>query len=689
VAVRSVAVLLCALLAAACSRAPSEAQVSPSSTATLFEGARLIIGDEQAPIDSSAFLVEDGVFTRIGRRGEVTAPAGAARVDLTGKTVMPAIVDAHAHLGYRKGASFVAENYTRENLIDHLQRFAYHGVTTVMSMGAEREVGFALRDEIRATPLPNTARFLTAGRGLAMPRGGPAPPLRDAPYGVTTPEEARAAVRELKARNIDHFVKIWVDDREGTVGKLTPELYTAAIDEAHRQGLTAVTHTFAQDDVKGIMRAGIDGLVHPPWRDGKAMDEELIGLFRQRPNVFVLLTLWSTRNDIFGRRPAWIGDPLLRETFSADEIAALERPSVPADAAARWKAGIVPRGVQALKAAGIRFGLGDDAGATNGAFYFGFGSHIEMASMVEAGLTPAEAIAAATRNPAEFLKLTEVGTVAAGRSADFLVLDANPLEDINNTRRISSVYMRGAAVDRAALRTKFAAAQRQTLTILSGNGPRVAVAGIASRFEGMTGRRVDISFAVNPETQRKIEAGESCDVAVLNPENLDALIGKGKVVAATRTAIGRAGIGMAMREGAPKPDISTTAAFTKTLLGAKSVAYPGDGASGRYFVSLVDRLGITRQMKPKMKPMPGEYNVEVVADGGAEYVVVVASRITGVRGVQLVGRIPEELQTWIGFTGGVCTAAKDPAAARELLLSFTTPASARVLEAAGIEPFVE
>jgi len=439
------------LVASACS--------SPPAGAVLFEGARLIVGDESAPIEDSAFLVEDDTITQVGRRGDIPAPGGAARVDLTGKTVMPAIIEAHGHLGYRRGASFTAENYTRENILDHLQRFAYHGIAAVMSMGAERPLGYALRDELRAAPPPDTALFLTAGQGLAMPDGGPAPPLRDAPYGVTNAAEARRAVRELAAKRIDHYVKIWVDDREGTVRKLPKEAYAAAIDEAHRHGLLTITHVAEMPDAKETMRAGIDGFAHPPWRGGDEVDDELVALFRQRPQVFVLLTLWSTRNEIFGRRPAWMDDPLLRETFTAAEIRALENPAVADDAPAKWKAGIVPRSMARLKAGGVRFGLGDDSGATNGAYYFGFASHMEMASMVEAGLTPAEVITAATRNSAEFLKLDRLGTVAAGKSADFIVLDANPLDDINNTRRISTVYLRGKEVNRAALRAKWTGAR--------------------------------------------------------------------------------------------------------------------------------------------------------------------------------------------------------------------------------------
>ena len=144
-----------------------------------------------------------------------------------------------------------------------------------------------------------------------------------------------------------------------------------------------------------------------------------------------------------------------------------------------------------------------------------------------------------------------------------------------------------------------------------------------------------------------------------------------------------------MHARAPKPDISSVAAFKRTLLGVNAVAYPGEGASGKYFVSLVDRLGIAAEMKPKMRPMPAEYNVEVVASGEVDLVVVVASRISGVPGVASIGLIPQELQTWIGFTAGVGSGAREPEAAREMIRFFTAPAAAPVLRATGVEPFVE
>ena len=241
----------------------------------------------------------------------------------------------------------------------------------------------------------------------------------------------------------------------------------------------------------------------------------------------------------------------------------------------------------------------------------------------------------------------------------------------------------------AALLAAAACAQAADIRVLSGNGARSAIAELGAQFERASGHKVTIDFAVNPEVKKRIDAGEAFDVAVLNPPVLDALIREGKILRATRSVIGRAGIGAAVREGAPKPDISTVEAFKRTLLSMNSVAYPGEGASGKYFVSVVQRLGIANEMKAKMRPMPAEYNVEGVANGEFDMIVVVASRIAGVKGVQFLGGIPAELQTWIGFAGGVGAKAREPEAARDLLRFMTAPAAAAVLRKAGVEPFME
>jgi molybdate transport system substrate-binding protein len=227
------------------------------------------------------------------------------------------------------------------------------------------------------------------------------------------------------------------------------------------------------------------------------------------------------------------------------------------------------------------------------------------------------------------------------------------------------------------------------LKVLSGNGARAAVRELGAQFERASGHKVAIHFEVNAALKRKIEAGETFDVAILNPPVLDALIKQGKVVGATRAVIGRIGLGVAVRAGAPKPDISTVAAFKQALLNVKSVAYPGEGASGIYFAGLVERLGIGAEMKPKMRPMAAEDTVEVVARGEVDMVVVVASRIVGVKGVDVVGLLPAEVQTPIGFAAGVASAAREPEAARALIRFYTAPAAAPLLKSMGIEPFVE
>ena len=233
------------------------------------------------------------------------------------------------------------------------------------------------------------------------------------------------------------------------------------------------------------------------------------------------------------------------------------------------------------------------------------------------------------------------------------------------------------------------AAGAAEIKVLSGNGARAAVRELGAQFERASGHKLAIHFEVNAALRRKILAGETFDVAVLNPPVLDDLIRQGKVAADTRAVIGRIGIGVAVRAGAPKPDLSSAAAFKRALLNAKSVAYPREGASGIYFAGLIDRLGIAAEMKPKLRPMPAEDTVEVVARGEAELVVVVASRIVGVPGVEFAGPLPAELQTSVGFAAGVGSTAREPEAARALIRFFTAPAAAPVLRAMGIEPFVE
>jgi imidazolonepropionase-like amidohydrolase len=426
---------------------------APRGLPVVFEGAVLIDGNGQAPIESSAFIVEGDRITRVGRKGDLQSPAGAVRVDLTGKTVMPGIVDAHTHPGYRRRLTFTGDNYTRENLLDTLNRLAYYGVAATLEMGTGRDdLPFQLRTETH----PGAALFRTAGRGFAMPNAGPGVPMRDAAYGVTTDAEARTYVQALDAKHVD-IIKIWVDDRGRTVPKLTPALYRTIIDEAHKQKLHVVAHVFDLADAKDLLRAGVDGFAHLP-RDEVA-DSEFVSLVKQKPDVFFTLTLWSERRGIFGRTPGWLGDSLLQEAFSAEEVRQLaESFTTAADdelERSRRTFDIEKATLAKLRAAGARFGVGTDSGGVSGGQFFGWAAQIEMESMVAAGFAPAETIVAATRNSAGIAGLTQLGTIAAGKSADFVVLDANPLTAIRNTRRISQVFLRGQQVDRAALRERW------------------------------------------------------------------------------------------------------------------------------------------------------------------------------------------------------------------------------------------
>jgi len=427
--------------------------------ATLFEGARLIVGDGST-IEDGAFIVEDNRFTAIGRKGQLTAPPGAARIDLSGKTVMPAIVDAHGHPGFLDAVTgkLSKANFTRENYIDHLQRYAYHGVAATISTGTDMgELAYELRREI----IPNAALIRTVGRGIAYPGSGPFDQSRnDVPYAVTSVAEARKAVADLALHKPD-FVKIWVDDRNGRQRKLTPEMFGAAADEARKLGLRSIAHVFDLTDAKLLVRAGVEGFMHSV-RD-QEVDDEFIKLAKEH-DIWITPNLGGiNRASLIGENgtPAWFDDPLVRETIAPALIR--ERAEM---YERRKQAGASPArpvfdaiNTRKLHAAGVMQVLGSDT-AGDGNRWIGLQTLLEFDNMVAAGFSPMEAIVAATRDSAKVLRLDQLGTIAVGKSADFVVLDANPLDNISNVRKIERVYLRGQEVDRAGLRAKWQAQWR-------------------------------------------------------------------------------------------------------------------------------------------------------------------------------------------------------------------------------------
>jgi imidazolonepropionase-like amidohydrolase len=428
---------------------------SQAPQATVLEGARVIVGDGSAPIEDASVVLSNGRITQLGRRADVAAPASAIRVDLAGRTVMPALIDAHVHMGYRSNTSFTGDNYTHANLIDILDRFAYFGIAAILETGTARgELAYRVRDEAH-----DGARYLTSGRGFGMPNAGPGGPMRDSAYGVTSDAQARQYVRELAERKVD-MIKIWVDDRNHTVEKLRPDLYRAIIDEAHQHRIRVMAHIVDLADAKDLLRAGIDGFAHMV-RD-REIDEELISLARQRPDVFFLETLWGERRALYDQAPAWLGEPLLRTAFSAESLRDLAASlagegDTAAVRLARERSAIGLRNTAKLYAAGIRLGLGTDLGGVTGGQYFGWGSHIELDLMVnKAGLTPLQAITIGTRNSARILGLDDLGTIAPGKSADLLVVDGDPSRNIAQTRAIDRVYLRGRELPRSSQAARWA-----------------------------------------------------------------------------------------------------------------------------------------------------------------------------------------------------------------------------------------
>jgi imidazolonepropionase-like amidohydrolase len=449
----------CAVLALAFAAAAITFAQTPRSV-TVYEGARLILGDARSPIENGVIVVDGGRISVVGAKASVAVPRGAVHVDLTGKTVMPAMINAHVHIGYEGYTSWGAANYTPQNVLDHLQREAFYGVGATQSVGSSpTDQALQFQQDQRAGKFPPASRFFFMP-GMAPPDGGPDAVLRVATTAlhvvneVSTPEEARRAVRAMAGRRIAS-VKLWYDDRRGTYPKLSPETVRAIIDEAHAHHMQVNAHATTLPDQKEVVRDGADVLVH--LVQNEKLDDEFLSILREKKPY------WATVIGLGDRTEVCEQDRFFEEALPAKVVAEIRatteaRPLAPScgppSPTAARREEIVSDNFKKMIAAGARIVLGTDTGLHPG-HTFGTGDHHELARWVQLGLSPADAIIAATSRPAELLGIEDMGTLAAGKSADFIVLDANPLDDIHNTRKIARVYLHGRLFDRAALLAKW------------------------------------------------------------------------------------------------------------------------------------------------------------------------------------------------------------------------------------------
>ncbi|PWT99031.1 MAG: amidohydrolase [Terriglobia bacterium] len=406
----------------------------------------LIDGTGRPPVAGSSMIIDNGRISWVGATSQLKVPAGAETVDLTGKFVTPGIINLHGHVGNTIDLVQDGKNFTRKNIDANLHTYALYGVTTVLSMGTDQDLIFQVRSEQRAGR-PSVARVYTAGFGFVYTGG----------YGGlagTTPsyskvEEIEPAVQKLAMQKVD-FVKFWLDDELGKFPKMPPAMSKAIIDSAHKRNLRVLAHVFYLEDAKRVVDQGVNGLVHLV-RD-KPVDQALIDGMKKQGTWQVAATL-SREASMFAyaHTPAFASDPFFKRGVSQATLNLLASPdrqkTIASDPHFQQYPAILEtakKNIKRLADAGVKFGFGTDTGPPGR--FPGYGEHWEMELLVESGLTPMQALTSATRDAAEFLGAKDLGTLEVAKWADLVVLNANPLADIRNTRSISSVYIAGNPV---------------------------------------------------------------------------------------------------------------------------------------------------------------------------------------------------------------------------------------------------
>ena len=421
-------------------------QALAKTDSTVLSGFTLIDGTGAAPKPDQAVVLTNGRISWVGPSAKVRVPRGAERVDLKGKYVMPGLIDLHVHLALVKDMKADQANYTRESVEQDLRNYASYGVTTVQAMGTDKDLIFPLRAEQRAGR-PTMARVFTAGQGIVFKGGYGGTPGITNP--VATVEDARREVAAQAAKGAD-LIKFWFDDELSTMPRMPDAMAAAIIDEAHKHKLRAVAHIFYLADAKTLARMGVDGFAHSV-RD-QPVDQELIDLMKSR-GIWQIAETLSREASMFayGERAPFLDDPFFQRGISRETLAILGDPARMQSQAANPHFHDFPKflataeaNLKTLADAGVRIGFGTDSGPTGR--FGGYFVHWELALMVKSGVTPMQAIRAATRDAAEVLGDKNIGTVQRGKWADLLVLDADPVANIENTRRIDAVYIAGNKV---------------------------------------------------------------------------------------------------------------------------------------------------------------------------------------------------------------------------------------------------